>query len=403
MPGWIRDVLDQQPATMEVRETAHSERDLGITTYHSPVSSLGVATKEMLDQSNVLIAHYDRPGEKRPGVVFTRYLIDDKWLGSFYHATDRSTSRNLLEEGSFCGVQQGPRAIGLYTPKSLGRIKSAKACIIWTGRDQIDEMWIGSQRVTDLPADVPDHQVVVIVSGKALTAVLPLTRTRLGFRTPLRLVAKGDALVLELSNYLGKSKVFWEQQWPGPFFQGKPQCGFYLEMADRDRHPDGAAFGALVASGTVRDHTAPAVVYSGTEERPWTVDYSRGGKTLGIEVDLMSWKAKRRWTKQGCLGWPMLESPIARENRTGRVEVGEAILICGKAAGWLFASPQTGRWVAGFHGLQPAPLALTVPQGTVVVEAMGTGTVVWDNGRVTVEAVDLKGAPRVTGGRLIGS
>jgi len=31
---------------------------------------------------------------------------------------------------------------------------------------------------------------------------------------------------------------------------------------------------------------------------------------------------------------------------------------------------------------------------------MGTGTVVWDNGLVTVQAVGLQGEPRVSGGKL---
>jgi hypothetical protein len=43
--------------------------------------------------------------------------------------------------------------------------------------------------------------------------------------------------------------------------------------------------------------------------------------------------------------------------------------------------------------LRPAPLTLIVPGGRVDIEAMGTGTVVWDNGQVTIEAVDLRGEP----------
>ena len=76
----------------------------------------------------------------------------------------------------------------------------------------------------------------------------------------------------------------------------------------------------------------------------------------------------------------MLESPIARQNATGRVEVGDAVLECGQGPAWLFASPATGRYVAGYHGQQPAPLTLTVPGGRVEVPEMGIGTVVWDRG-----------------------
>ena len=90
------------------------------------------------------MVHYARKGADCPGVVYSRYLLDDKWLGDFYHATDRTKSRNLIEEGQFYGVQSGPRAIGLYTPRQLGVISSAKLALIWTQRALADEIWVGS-------------------------------------------------------------------------------------------------------------------------------------------------------------------------------------------------------------------------------------------------------------------
>jgi hypothetical protein len=169
----------------------------------------------------------------------------------------------------------------------------------------------------------------------------------------------------------------------------------YLEAAERSRYADGRAFGKLVTRGTLKDVTAAPFTYAGERERVWTVEYSRDAQTLGLEVDLMAWKLKRRWIKDGDLGWPMLDSPVAQETRTGRVKVGDATLTCGEEAAWLFASPATGRWVAAYHGLQPAPLTLTVPDGSVEIATMGTGTVVWDNGEVTVEAVGLDGEPSI--------
>jgi hypothetical protein len=234
---------------------------------------------------------------------------------------------------------------------------------------------------------------------------------------------------LEIYNYLGPKKAFWELGWPGLFFQGRPWCGVYLEMAERAAYPDGGAFAQVVARGRLRDDVAPPFTYAGEGERPWIVEYRRDGQALGIEVDLMEWRLKRRWTGgpstssgsenagaepveashgpstgSGCeLGWPMLESPVARQNATGRVEIGNpstgsghAILECGQGPAWLFASPATGRYIAGYHGQQPAPLTLTVPGGRVEIAGMGVGTVVWDNGRVAVEAVGVRGEPAIT-------
>jgi hypothetical protein len=400
LPAWIADVLDTTPAPLQVAESADPARDLGLRTYLSRSFALGVATKDFFDQTNCFIAHYVRPDQQRPGVIFSRYLMNDKWAGSNYYDPDRTPARELFEDGRFYGVQDGPRAIGLYTASSWGLCTSAKAALIFTGRDRIDEIWIGDERVRTLPAEVPRGGVVVVGSGGMLAAIRPLTITDMGRNAPIRLIERDGDLVLEMYNYLGPKKSFWEMEWPGGFYKGKPQCGFYAEFAQRSDYKDGKEFGRKVAGGVLKDDAKPPFTYEAVGERPWTVEYSRDGRTLGIQVDLMGWIVKRRWTQDGELPWPMLESAVARENRGGRVVVGDAVLECGKDAAWLYGSPARRLWVAGYHGLSPAPVTLTVPGGKVEIEAMGMGTIVWRDGTVTMEAVGLRGTPKVTGGRL---
>ena len=401
LPAWIADVLDHAPKAFQVTETAMVERNLGITTYHSPSFALGVSSTQAGPQSNVMMCHTTRPGKDRPGVFYTRYLLNDKWLNDFYHATDRTKSRNLSEEGEFFGVQQGARAIGLYAIGRPGNIHSAKAAYIWTQREHVDEIWVGDRRIESLPAPVPPGEVVVIGSGDALFAVRPLTRTDLGREAPIRLVDIQGDLVLELYNYRGPAKAFWDLGWPGAFFRGRPQCGIYLEVAERKEYADGRAFGEVVAKGTLTDKTGAPFTYAGEGERLWTISYERDGEMVGIEVDLMAWELKRRWTQDGELGWPMLDSPIAQETRSGHIELSGAVLTCGEAAGWLFSCPETGRYVAAYHGPQPAPFTLTVPGGQIVIEGIETGVVVWDRGEVTVDGVGLQGTPEVVGGELM--
>ena len=381
LPDWADDLLQSQPAPYEVIETASKMESIGLTTYHSPSFCLGVVSREYGGQTDVLMAHYAREGQERPGVLYSRYLLDDKWLGDFYHATDRTKSRNLIEEGQFYGVQQGPRAIALYAPQNMGQCASAKAAFIFTGRDQIDEIWIGSQKVETLPTDVPENEVVIIGSGGMWCAIWPLTRTDKGRDAPMRLIERQGDLVLEIYNYLGTRKTFWELR-PGlnPFFQGHPQCGVYVEMAERSAYADGKTFGQTVTSGTLHDSADPPFTTDFASERLWTVEYERDGQKIGIEIDLMGWQLKRRWTQAGDQGWPMLESPLARQTARGEVTIGDATLTCGKAAAWLYANPAVKRWVAGYHGQTAAPLVLALPEVTVEIEAMGMGTVVWDNG-----------------------
>ena len=199
LPGWLTDALEAGPAAFEISETAHAGRQMGITTYHSPSFALGTASKEYTGQSDVLMAHFVRPGAapfdtlrvQRPGVLYTRYLTNDKWLGDFYHATDRTKSRNLIEEGQFYGVQAGPRAIGLYAPpRSPGVISSAKACFIFTERRLVDEVWVGGRQIETLPIDIKPGESVVIGSGAAWFALVPLSRRDLGRAAPIRLVER---------------------------------------------------------------------------------------------------------------------------------------------------------------------------------------------------------------------
>ncbi len=400
-PIWTIDAMTHRPARMQVTETAHSGFNMGITTFHSPSFALGVSTTEGLGgQGNSLICQFRRKAGTEPGVLYSRYLINDKWMGTFFHPTDRRVTNDLMQEGRFYGVQQGPRAIALYTPAALQYTTSAKATLICRDREAVDKILVNGQRIDKLPAPLSPHDTVVICSGDVMIGVRALTCTDLGYQSPIRLVQLGNDLVLEMHNYKGPKKVFWELQWPGGFFKGVPQSGFFIEMAERSDYESAAQFGRVVAGGKLTDVTEVPFTYAGEGERLWTVEYSRDDRTLGIEVDLIEWDLRRRWNEKGPMGWPMLESPVARETRTGQVTVGDATLQFGKEAGWLFGSPQSKRWAAGTHGSMSAPLTLTVPDGRVEIEGITVGTVFWDNGKVTVDAIGLQGKPRVTGGHL---
>lgn len=392
LPAWLLEAaVKHRPTDIQITETAFPPNNLGLTTWMGANFDLGTAVTGMDPQSDVMIAHYARPGAERVGVFYTRYLRNDKWFGDFYHETDRSSSRNLLDEGKFYGVQSGPRAIGVYTPTGNPAMSSAKAALIWTGADLIDEIRIGGKPVSALPADVPPGALVVIASGTIFQAVKPLTVTDLGRDAPRRLVRRGNDLVLELYNYLGPKKHFWELDWPGGFYQGKPQAGFFTEVAERSRFEDAAAFEATIDSGTFTDETAPAFVYGGQGTRDWKLGYTRGDVSLGMDVDLMAFKLKRRWDQEGDMGWPMLESPVARANRSGLVEVGGATLRVTKGQpAWLYANPGQDIFVAGYNGLEPSRIELALPgdRDQIVREAMGMGVIVREHGKVIVDAVD---------------
>lgn len=392
-PNWLTEAMTRQPDVMEIYETPNKQRNTTISTRHTPSYSFGLATREGGSQSNVLLTHYLRPSHDTPGVIYNRFLTDDKWFGS------PPFGGHLRDDGQFTGVKNAGSAIGVYTLRGGFRrrkprpISSAKATVIWADRSGVEEILVGGKRIGDLPFIVPDGETIVVTSGSVMSAVRPLARSDLGKTLPIRLEERAGDLVLDIDTYRGEEMEYDALHEASG---GRAYCAFYFEVAGRSEFATAAAFSKVVSNGralwdtTTHDSTATL-----------SLEYTREDRKLGLDLDLTKWELKRRWTESGDLGFPMLESPIARQNCNGRVEVRDATLTFGKEAGWLFAPPGTGKYVAAYHGLEAAPLKLSVPGGSVEVEAMGTGTVVWDNGRVTVDAIDLKGRPKVTGGALV--
>ncbi|MCC6456239.1 MAG: hypothetical protein IT328_14895 [Caldilineaceae bacterium] len=383
VPAWVGDGLDAQGDGLTVVETAERAHGLVISTHLAPEYALGVASRSFHPQANVCMLHYVRPGAERPGVLYTRYILDDKWFGDAYHATDRTKTRNLPDEGEFCAVHQGARAIGIYSLTGRNQFHSAKAALIWTQVSHIDEIRVGDQRIEALPTEIPAGVPVVVASGEVYVALRPLLRSALGKEAPARLVERAGDLVLELFNYQGPEKRFWELNWPGAFFQGRPFCAFYLEVAPRTAYASTANFAQALASGKINEALAAPYTYQGEGERQYTVSYARDGQELGITMDVMTGKTLRRWTQpsQEPAGdaLPMLESAIARQSAGGEVTVGEASVRCSHGPVWLFANAKKRRWVAGYLGLAPATLEFTTPEGSKTVDLPGAATVVWQN------------------------
>ncbi len=317
VPDWIAGLWDNPKLPFQVVETAERSLDLSLTTYQTESYALGTSTRAFSNQANVCMAHFARPTAERPGVLYTRFILDDKWFGDAYHATDRTKTRNLPDEAEYWGVQDGNRAIGLYAPTGMSQCRSAKACLIWTDRDEVDEIWVGNERISELPVDIPPQKTIVVASGDAYMAVHPLIVTPLGKEAPIKLVERGGELVLEIYAYRGANKRFWELNWPGAFFKGQPCVGFFVEMAARAEHADGAAFGRLVDQGKLAQQLAPAYTYAGSGDRQYAVSYQRDGHEVGIAVDLMNWQLERRWTEDGDLDWPMMESLSAIQQASG--------------------------------------------------------------------------------------
>ena len=159
-------------------------------------SAWALATQELATQSNRFISNqsnvfsiqYARANGKAPGVVFSRYLINDRWLGDFRTTPSRSSDQVFRDEGSFRGALAGPRAFGLYASPELdawSRCHSAKAALIWSSADDVDEIWIDDRRVGGLPAEVAEGAAIVVACGEVYILIRPLARAKLGVVAPV--------------------------------------------------------------------------------------------------------------------------------------------------------------------------------------------------------------------------
>jgi len=411
LPYWVKDILENHPKTMCVNETVDVYNNIGISTYHSPSFAMGIASKDLDNQanryinkqSNVFTVHYSKRGKKEAGVIFSRYLMNNQWIGKYRTTPSRSYYQIFPEEGKFFGIQSGPRAICLYSPHDLGALEkcsSAKGTIIWKKKDFINKVWVGGKEISKFPKEVKHEDVIVVESGDIYTAIIPLKPTNLGTETLLRLVEKDDFLVLESYNYLGVQKTFWEAAWPGAFFQGNPKCGFYIEVSEREAYKDGKLFGEIVKSGELIDREEKPFTWDGEQKRLWTIEYKRDRYIVGIEIDLMAWGLERRWNEEGPLSWSMLDSPLAKETKNGQVDLGSSKFIYGQGVGWLCANKTKNLWIAAHYTPHSSEVKLIVPHGEVIVDQMGTGMIIWDNGNVKVIGIDLKSPPRVIGGNI---
>jgi hypothetical protein len=391
-----------------IEETASPERGFAMTTLLSSSYSLGTASTPFMSQSNVLLGYVGSgvDGEKSgdASVFYTRYLTNDHWFGDFYHSTDRSTSRNLLDEGLFHGVQEESSVIAAYAPTSLEGVSEAKAVLVWSDAAEVTEILVGDRPVNELPASIGNQDNVGVAVGTAYFVVRPLARVGLGEGDEAVLRERDGSLLLELVQYRGAKKDFWELRWPGGFYQGKPINAFYLEVAESSEYDSLGAFVKTVAEGAISEELDPPRTFDGVSKRMWKAEYRRGSRVLGMAVELNTWSLAARWNARGEKAWPPLDvyegAPARRSashKATGGADGGDARITCAHGPAWIYGDSAQRTWYAGFIGSAGAegPVELVVPGGSVRLPAARWGWIFWEDGEVTAEASGSDAKPVV--------
>ncbi len=398
LPKWIDSAVGSIQRPGNLLEGYDANNELCYATHLSDSYSLGVASRELITQenryiagqSNVFTMNFKTPEDRMGGLVFTRYSMDENWLGDFQPNAGRTASHFLLDEGQFFGIANGSRAIGVYSPKFMGAWEArsaAKLVFVISRSDYVREILVNGKVVESLPCRIPDRSLICFGFEESFLAILLFERTDLGVHSPIQLYERDGELVLEVYNYKGAKKTFWELAWPGSFYLGQPKCAFYAEAGERADCDSIQAFAMNISQGQVTDESESVPGHrTRNKVRKWDLEYSRGGESLGMSIDLMNWNLLRRWNERGDLTFPLLESPIARQSTSGTLEVEDVSLDCGSARMWIYKNRQADLVVMGGIAKIATDLNLKLPGKSINVRNFRYGIIKMEAGELVLDA-----------------
>lgn len=405
VPPYAERWLREKRYPFEVVETTDAERGLDIATYMTADYALGTASRhytvgdapEPWPAFNSTLLHFRRDEEPGFGVLFARYVADDAGVGAHTHASDR-TAEDWWDEGQFVGAQHRGRAILAYglMPR-MRRVRSYKLSVNVLGLAADAEVWAGEERVTASPRAVPPGEPVVLGAGAVYAAIIPLEPTDMGSGAPIELKLGDGHLALDIYNYRGPAKQFWEyRSLAGPFYRGNVRNAVILEVGTREEFGDLAAFRRHVAAASVADTTG--------DDLAREIAYSSGGGSIALRYSLWDMDLlERRYD-----GVPFV-APMSRagasdgsgpqwvQSRDGIVELGRTKLLAGGAPCWLVADDDAGAWVVANPSADEAPVWLETPSVAVECEALPYGRIEVDGAArsIAVDVAEAMGALRV--------
>ncbi|MFN8535995.1 MAG: hypothetical protein U0232_00775 [Thermomicrobiales bacterium] len=196
----------------------------------------------------------------------------------------------------------------------------------------------------------------------------------------MRLEAEEGDLVLSTVIYEGPEKRFWEYSaLGGPFYRGNIECGVVVEVAERGRFPDAAAFAAHLAAATVEEVAAEGVRQ---------VRYCSGGDELLLRYRLDDMEIVERRVNGELVEPVPLDAPFAVQRHESPLVLGGIRLDApvDPSANWLYTNPDGSAVVATRATATPGPFALRLPDGRAVeATALGLARITCRLGQGEVE------------------
>jgi hypothetical protein len=388
-PAYVQEWLRAKRYPFESHELTDAANVNDLTTYMTEAYALGTAAQsygvgeplEPSQQQNSILLYFHRDADPGYGVLSARYLSNER-------GTLASTADDLWDEGRFVGAQHRNRAIIAYglVPR-LRPVESYRMSLrMFDGGTST--AWVGERSVGQLPVTVEPGEPVVVDTGAVYVAMIPLQPSDMGSDAPIELSRIGGELVLDVYNYRGPAKSFWEyQSLGGAFYKGNVRNAAIIEIAARSDFPDAGAFRRHVASASVAD--------SVDEDYGREIVYASGGSTLSLRYSLWDMSVIERKrdgmpyvAPMGRAGASDGTGPQWIQSRDALVALADAKLMAGRTSKWLFADPDVGRYVFVNPSDETAPVWLETPRTIVECDEFAFGRIEIDErpAMVTVEA-----------------
>jgi len=376
-PDYLKVMFKEKQFPYLVQETTAVRENLDITSYLTAEYALGSASRSCGGQSNNVVLHYRKPSQKvLPwGILYCRYISNDKTLANSYSSGNRSSNKMLVEEGACHAVQHENKVIALYDgPDVVGEVSSLKLDIMMLHYSKIEEVWINDEKVRFLPKILTSSDVIFIKDANIYIAIRPLKPTNMGGRTPktLEITNPNDNFTLSLYNYKGEPKNFWDYKRSSAFFKGikgTANNGFILEVSDRNSFTTLGDFKRHIYAAKVRDIT--------DENNIREVSYRSDPDEILIKYDKWNDIALERRINGKTYVSPMLNSPKIKQDDSGRIEISRSTLLTEKVPAWLFADEERGCYVAANLMDKSTPLRLSTLKGKVESESFAFGKIVY--------------------------
>lgn len=391
LPPWLRSIRSILPPSFTVDEGILHSEQIFMKTAHQPDFAFGSVSRSVHPQGNAVIVHLKGQPDTPSGALYVRHILDDKWLGDFYHETDRSFSRNLMDEGDFLGSQMGTSVLGAYAPRAgTTSFKSSRTAFIWTAQVPVTDIFVNDELLSDYSQDLAPDSRLTICTPEVMFLLKPLHVSGLLQQPSMRIQRYEGDLVCEIYHFRSQvQKRFWDLAWPGAFYKGRPVCLFYLGVMARrgmsSRSDQMQRWAELELHCEIDE---PQTRTHLLEPRAAVATASTTDGTFQLDIDLMDFRHRTgKQSFQGLEGPYCRQRTFAKDRGLNRLTVEDVEIEATHANITFCRNRSTDSWALIQNSPQPGQISVRIGENVQTVPITGMGTALYENGQLSVRQV----------------